>query len=92
MNRKSKTISFRLSPDEHQRLKETCLLQGERSISDLARCAMQSLIAAESHAVPLSEEVQDLRNRVGALTVQLQKLATAVSAYQGEREEIEHQE
>jgi hypothetical protein len=92
MKRKSKTISFRLSPEEHQKLKETCLLQGERSISDLARYAMQTVIVSESHAVPLSEEIQELRHRVGALTLQLQKLATAVSAYQGERGEGERQE
>jgi hypothetical protein len=92
MIRKSKTISFRLSPEEHQRLKDTCLLQGERSISDLARCAMQTMIASGSDTAPLSEEVRDLRTRVGALLLQLQKLATAVSAYQSEREEVERQE
>jgi hypothetical protein len=92
MIRKSKTISFRLSPEEHQRLKDTCLLQGQRSISDLARCAMQTLIASAGHAVPLSEEVRDLRSRVGAISLQLQKLATQVSVYRGEREEVERQE
>jgi hypothetical protein len=85
--RKSKMISFRLSPEEYQGLKDTCMLQGVRSISDLARTAMQTLIASGGEAVPLSDEVRDLRNRVRALSLQLDRLSTAVHAGRSNTEE-----
>lgn len=81
--RKTKMISFRLSPEEYQRLKDTCMLQGVRSISDMARTAMQKLIASGGEAVPLSDEVRDLRNRVRTLSLQLDRLSTTVHARQG---------
>jgi|CZKS01.1.fsa_nt_gi hypothetical protein len=85
--RKSKMISFRLSPEEYQTLKDTCELQGVRSISDLARTAMQKLIASGWHPVPLSDEVRDLRNRVRMLSLQLDQLSTAVHRGRGNGEE-----
>lgn len=84
-------VSFRLSPEEHQKLKDTCVLQGMRSISDMARFAMQMLIAKDE-AAPLSDEVRDLRNRVGALSQQLEKLATAVNAGRSKSEESERKQ
>lgn len=78
--RKSKMISFRLSPEEYQRLKDTCRLRGVRSISDLARSAMQTSIASGGEGGPWSDEVRDLRNRVRALSLQLDRLSTAVHA------------
>jgi hypothetical protein len=73
--RKSKMISFRLSPEEYQRLRETCELQGIRSLSDLARTAMQELIASGWQPVPLSDEVRDLRHRVRTLSLQMDRLS-----------------
>ena len=85
--RKSKMISFRLSPEEYQTLKDTCELQGVRSISDLARTAMQKLIASGWQPVPLSDEVRELRNRVRMLSLQLDQLSTAVHRGRGNGEE-----
>jgi hypothetical protein len=73
--RKSKMISFRLSPEEYQRLRDTCELQGIRSLSDLARTAMQELIASGWQPVPLSDEVRELRNRVRTLSLQMDHLS-----------------
>jgi hypothetical protein len=87
--RKSKMISFRLSPEEYQTLKDTCELQGVRSISDLARTAMQTLIASGWRPVPLSDEVRDLRNRVRMLSLQLDQLSTDVHRGRGNGEEGE---
>src|ERR1039457_1485855 len=85
--RKSKMISFRVSPEEYQTLKDTCELRGVRSISDLARTAMQKLIASGWQPVPLSDEVRDLRNRVRMLSLQLDQLSTAVHRGRGNGEE-----
>ncbi|MGD0296109.1 MAG: hypothetical protein ABSE86_03280 [Bryobacteraceae bacterium] len=76
--RKSKMISFRLSPEEYQTLKDTCELEGVRSISDLARTAMQKWIAFGWQSVPLSDEVRDLRNRVRMLSLEVDRLSTTV--------------
>lgn len=78
--RKSKMVSFRLSPEEYQRFRELCTSQGVRSLSDLARTAMQRLVAVENRADPLSLEVQDLRTQVRSLSQELDRLAQAVEA------------
>ena len=75
-------ISFRLSPEEYHRLRETCELQGIRSLSDLARTAMQELIASGWQPVPLSDEVRDLRDRVRTLSLQMDRLSTLVHSRQ----------
>jgi hypothetical protein len=87
--RKSKMISFRLSQEEYQTLKDTCELQGVRSISDLARTAMQKLIASGWQPVPLSDEVRELRNRVRMLSLQLDQLSTVIHGSRGNGEEGE---
>ena len=78
--RKSKMLSFRLSLEEYQRFRALCDSQGVRSLSDLARMAMQKLIAAESNADPLSLEVQDLRTQVQSISQELERLSEAVEA------------
>ena len=87
--RKSKMISFRLSPEDYQTLKDTCEQQGIRSISDLARTAMQKLIASGWQPIPLSDEVRELRNRVRMLSLQLDQLSTAVHAGRANHAESE---
>ena len=87
--RKSKMISFRLSPEEYQRLRETCELQGVRSLSDLARTLRDEVEGWEDDPVPLSDEVRDLRNRVRMLSLQLDQLSTAVHRGRGNGEEGE---
>jgi hypothetical protein len=76
--RRSKMISFRLSPEEYRSLQNACAAKGVRSISDLARAAMQNLIFAEP--VVLSDEVRDLKDRVQMLSAELDRLADRVGA------------
>ena len=78
--RKSKMISFRLSPDEFQRIKELCATHGLRSISDLARVALLKLIASENGANPLAYEVLDLRRQVRSISVALDRLSEVVNS------------
>jgi len=84
--RRSKMISFRLSPEEYQTLQSACLAQGVRSISDLARTAMQRVIAPPSQADPLADDVRDLRDRVRKLSFELNRLSRLVEARQGSGE------
>ena len=43
LKRRSRIVSFRLSQEEYDALKDTCIAQGARSISDFARSAACSL-------------------------------------------------
>ena len=76
--RRSKMISFRLSPEEYQTLQTACTEQRVRSISDLARMAMQRVISPRNEADPLSGEVRDLRDRVRLLAFELDRLSKVV--------------
>jgi len=78
--RRSKMVSFRLSPEEYERVRRLCSENGVRSISDLARTALHKLVAAEHQADPLSFEVRDLRSRVDSLSIQIDRLSQDVEA------------
>jgi hypothetical protein len=71
-------ISFRLTPAEYQRFQEMCTTRGLHSISDLARTAVQKLIASEHNADPLAYEVRDLRQQVRSLSLALDRISQRV--------------
>jgi len=76
MNPKSKMVSFRLSADEYSSLRQACEAAGVPSISELARAAMQNLLA--SRRVPLDDEVRDLRARIARVSAEVDTLARLV--------------
>lgn len=80
--RKSKMVSFRLSPEEYRKLNDACELQGLGSISELARAALQRLMLNGSVQLPVSvaeaglaAELSDLRHRVQSLSADIDRLA-----------------
>jgi hypothetical protein len=81
MTRKSKMVSFRVSPHEYDKLREACVTRGAGSVSELARAALGHIIIA---AVPasrsLDEQLQDLRDRVQTITLDIDRLARSVDA------------
>lgn len=77
-DRKSKMVSFRLSPDEYSHLVNACDTRGIRSVSELARTAVQSIITTNGHSAPIQTQVQELRERVSFLADQLEQLARQV--------------
>jgi hypothetical protein len=76
--RKSKMISIRLSPEEYRTFQNACVERGVRSISDLARTAIQQLIGFNGHAEPVSEEVRNLSDRVQVISFELDRLSKLV--------------
>ena len=68
VDRKSKMVTFRVSPDEYDHLRNACSLKGVRSVSELARTAMESLVHSAGPALPLDLQIQELRERVSALS------------------------
>jgi len=69
---RSKMISFRLSAEEYEHFRELCYSQGIRSVSELARAAVNRL-ARDPDPVHASGEA--LETRVTNLEAQLQTLA-----------------
>jgi hypothetical protein len=81
-SRKSKMVSFRVSPDEYRRFREACTTHGARSVSDLARTAMSHLMDRHHSPQPdshsLDDQVHVLRQRIETLASELDGLAQAV--------------
>ncbi len=73
-DRKTKMVSFRLSPEEYLRFREACTNHGVRSVSELARTAMQSLVSMEGIPVSLQDQVKELRDRLAQLSGEVQRL------------------
>lgn len=79
---RNRLVYFRVSEDEFQRFNHVCESLGARSLSDLARSAMQSMIqdTHHGHADKVSEKltlletmVSDLNRRVHQLTLSLDR-------------------
>lgn len=78
-------VSFRLSPREYQRLQTACAHYGVRSVSELARTAMDHIISTNPGPDPANgslhwrDEVRDLRDQVKSLSSELNRLAAKVA-------------
>ena len=72
---KSRMVSFRLTADEYDRFRELCSTCGTRSVSELARAAINSLLK-EPAQVPreaLESRVAELEGRVNLLRMEFRK-------------------
>jgi hypothetical protein len=78
--RKSKMVSFRLSPADYDRLREICTVRGVQSISDLARSALESFAASGHQPDPLSSELRGLYDQVRSLTLELDRISQIVES------------
>ena len=75
--KKSKMISIRLSPEEYQSLKDIYPARGVRSISELARNAMNQVLNGNSHppANDLETHVRILDTRLTSLQGEVTQLS-----------------
>jgi hypothetical protein len=69
-------ISFRLSEEEYASLLQLCEHEGSRSVSDLAREAVQRMFL-EGQQHPVHATLKELENRINGLDLELQRLAFA---------------
>jgi hypothetical protein len=69
-------ISFRLTAEEYDRFRELCSACGTRSISELARGAIRSLLSqpAQAPREALEYRVADLEGRLHMLGLEFNKL------------------
>jgi hypothetical protein len=79
LKRRSRMISFRVSEDEYVGLKNLCVNEGARSVSDMARDAVQRLIAKRSPNHPLETVVQVLQGKIEALDVEVKRLGKTLN-------------
>jgi hypothetical protein len=83
---RERLVYFRISEDEFHQFLGVCEQEGARSVSDLARSAVQRLIAAgnrdreERELVP---KVQVLEKLIGELTAQVELLTTLLRRQNG---------
>ena len=76
LKRRSRMVSFRLSEEEYEGLKHICIAVGARSLSDVARDAVQQMIEnGSSPRRDLSAEVELLTQRMEALDHEVKRLA-----------------
>jgi hypothetical protein len=77
--RKSKMISFRLSGEEYRLLQGACSKTGARSVSELARAAMQRIILEDAFQPGSTEaEVRELKVKFNVLAAEVERLARLV--------------
>ncbi len=88
---RTRMVSFRLSEDEYERLKELSITECARSVSDFARAALCKLPSANGEsAVTAAPRIEKLEDTVRQLKVELRQLRQLVEASMnpahGERE------
>ncbi len=88
--RRTRLIRFRVSPEEYESLSQFCASSGARSLSDLARSALQERMRSQTtaHEAGLIEELrkvdQTLREMSGQIT-ELRLLLTEQAGGRGTR-------
>ena len=80
---KSKIVSFRLSQEEYGRYRSACPAVGARSLSELARVAIERLTGV-SNPPPVDPLVRALDAKVRVLAAELERLSQIVGASKGE--------
>src|ERR1700734_1452087 len=79
---RSRMISFRLTAEEYDRFRELCTTCGTRSVSELARAAINSLLkqTAQVPREALESRVTELEGRVNMLRLEFRKIRQAESS------------
>jgi hypothetical protein len=72
-------VSFRLSEEEYEGLKNICTMVGARSLSDIARDAVHRMLSdTPAPKKDLETEVQSLQGRMDALDEELKRLVQLI--------------
>jgi len=74
MKPKNRMVSFRLSAEEYDRLRQAGTAHGLNNLSELARVAMNRLLDTPA-PVGLPEQVQELRVKIENLSTELKRLS-----------------
>ena len=71
---RNRLITFRVTDEEYEELRRTCVVAGSRSISDLARTALKEIMlpSRERAQSDLAKRICDLESIVEQLKTQLE--------------------
>ena len=79
LKRRSRMVSFRLSEEEYEGLKNVCMTAGARSLSDIARDAVQRLLGdATEKKADSDAQLRVLYQKLDALEAEVKRLAAVV--------------
>jgi hypothetical protein len=84
-HRKTKMVSFRLSGDEYRLLQGACEKSGARSVSELARSAMQRIIldTGTIGADTAEANLRELQIKLDVLSTEVDRLSRLMHAGSG---------
>jgi len=73
---RNRLVYFRISEEEFQRFSQLCLSEGARSLSELARCAVQRIIdsSASSPDDPVNVRLKRLDGLIEELEIRTRQL------------------
>lgn len=73
---RSRMISFRLTAEEYDRFRDLCYSTGIRSVSEMARTAINMMLAQPARAPheTLETRVSELESRLHLLSLEMKKL------------------
>ena len=73
---RNRMVSFRLSDDEYVKFRELCFNTGVRSVSEMARVAINTMLHEPARAVPdsLEARVSELESRLRLLALEVKGL------------------
>jgi hypothetical protein len=76
-------ISFRLTEEEHERFRQLCFTHGIRSVSELARAAMNTYLEQPSRVTQsaIESRVGELESRIHLLALELKRLTHQPTHY-----------
>jgi hypothetical protein len=77
-SRRSRMVTFRVTMEEYHSLEAACMARRVRSISELARAAVQQWVGEASLSNPLDSELQEIERRIQALAKELERLQHVV--------------
>jgi hypothetical protein len=76
LTRRNRTITFRVSVEEYEALREFCCSVGARSISDFARAAVHEVMGSKHTGLyPLLSQVRQLVRQQGELSDKVTELS-----------------
>lgn len=81
LQNRTRIVSFRVTEEEFQALKEFSAAHGIRSISELARCALQEYVSSNSFRTnDVEERIRWITGRLNLLDRAVERLAQLVES------------
>ena len=88
---RNRLVSFRLSPEEYENLRDVCIASGSRSISDFAReSVLHGIETRRGGRALLGDDLATLSFRLEELDDALKNLSELIARVLGSREEKAH--